>query len=223
MAILIIEANEALRTPMQWYLQRAGYAVEAVPDLAAADRRLASQSYHFVLVAQVLPDGNGPMWLRRLARRENQHASFILLTATAAVEHRLRGFAAGADFGPLPAQPVYLPELERRLRSIARQRLGRQRPKISFGAGFVLDLAARLLRHGSQAVHLSRSQFDLLHYLLQHRGRAITRQQLSAHIGKDSDDSNFIDVHIMNVRKVLGQFAPPDFLQTVRGIGYRVA
>ena len=70
---------------------------------------------------------------------------------------------------------------------------------------------------------MSRAQFDLLHHLLRHRGQVLTRQQLGAHIGRLDEGSNFIDVHIKNVRKVLSQFAPPDFLRTVRGIGYQAA
>ncbi|WP_460503275.1 winged helix-turn-helix domain-containing protein, partial [Hymenobacter agri] len=79
------------------------------------------------------------------------------------------------------------------------------------------------LRHGSAAIDLSRSQFDLLHHLLQHRGQPLTREQLGAHIGKGTEGSNYIDVHMMNLRKALARFAPPDFLQTVRGVGYQAA
>jgi DNA-binding response OmpR family regulator len=59
--------------------------------------------------------------------------------------------------------------------------------------------------------------------VLRHRGRPLTREQLGAHIGKGTEGSNYIDVHIMNVRKALARFAPSDFLQTVRGIGYQAA
>ncbi|MET4075162.1 response regulator transcription factor [Hymenobacter sp. UYCo722] len=221
MAILIIEAEENRRTSMQRFLQRAGYLTDLAPSLAAATAKLAGRHYEFVLLAQTLPDGDGLTLLHEANRRGFHAASFVMLMATDAVEDRLRGFAAGAE--DCLARSTTLLELERRLRSIARQRFGRPRPRISFGAGFELDLAGRRLRHGAQAVGLSRSQFDLLHHLLRHRGRPLTRKQLGAHIGKGSEGSNCIDVHIMNVRKALARFAPPDFLQTVRGIGYQVA
>ncbi|MDB5269685.1 MAG: two-component system response regulator [Hymenobacter sp.] len=220
MAILIIEAHEQRRNAVQRFLQRAGYVTDLAPTLAAATARLAARSYEFVLLAQTLPDGDGLMLLHE-AQRRGSRAAFILLMATDAVQDRLHGFAAGAD--DCVARSTSLLELERRLRSIARQRFGRPRPRIRFGAGFELDLAARRLRHGSEAVDLSRSQFDLLHHLLRHRGQPLTREQLGAHIGKGPDGSNYIDVHIMNVRKALARFAPPDFLQTVRGIGYQAA
>ncbi|MBH8559313.1 response regulator transcription factor [Hymenobacter negativus] len=220
MAILIIEAHDTRRNSVQRFLQRAGYVTDLAPTLAAATAKLAARHYEFVLLAQNLPDGDG-MTLLYEAQRRGTRASFILLMATDAVQDRLHGFAAGAD--DCVARSTSLLELERRLRSIARQRFGRPRPRIRFGAGFELDLAARRLRHGSDAVDLSRSQFDLLHHLLRHRGQPLTREQLGAHIGKGTEGSNYIDVHIMNVRKALARFAPPDFLQTVRGIGYQAA
>jgi DNA-binding response OmpR family regulator len=220
MAILLIEADEKRHRPLQRYLQRAGYATDLAPTLAAGTARLAARRYEFVLLAQTLPDGDGLVLLYEAQRRGAREA-FVLLMDTDAVQGRLHGFAAGAD--DCLARSTTLLELERRLRSIARQRFGRPRPRIRFGEGFELDLAARRLCHGPNAVGLSRSQFDLLHHLLRHRGRPLTREQLGAHIGRGHEGSNFIDVHIMNVRKALARFAPPDFLQTVRGIGYQAA
>ncbi len=221
MAILIVEADDQRRAAMQRFLQRTGYVTDLAATLAAAAEKLAARHYDFVLLAQLLPDGEGLTLLSEAQRRGSPVGAFILLMATDAVDDRLHGFAAGAD--DCVARSTTLLELERRLRSIARQRFGRPRPRISFGAGFELDLAGRLLRHGPHAVDLSRSQFDLLHHLLRHRGRTLTRQQLGAHIGKGTEGSNYIDVHIRNVRKALARFAPPDFLQTVRGIGYQAA
>jgi len=221
MAILLIDPNTGRREATQRFLQRAGYSVDAIFTAAIARERLASRHYEFVLLAQWLPDGDGIALLRETVGRGNRTSAFILLTGSEDVEDRLRGFAAGAD--DCLAASVTLVELEQRLRIIARQRFGRPRPRIAFGAGFELDLAGRLLRHGSHAVSLSRAQFDLLHHLLRHRGQVLTRQQLGAHIGRADEGSNFIDVHIKNVRKALAQFAPPDFLRTVRGLGYQAA
>ncbi|GAB3588709.1 response regulator transcription factor [Hymenobacter daeguensis] len=221
MAILLIDPRDGRRAATQRYLLRAGYSIETALNAAEARERMAGRPYEFVLLAQRLPDADGLALLRECVWRGNRTSAFILLTGSEDVEDRLQGFAAGAD--DCLAASVSLVELEQRLRIIARQRFGRPRPRIRFGAGFELDLAGRLLRHGAHAVDLSRSQFDLLHHLLRHRGQVLTRQQLGAHIGRVDEGSNFIDVHIKNVRKVLAQFAPPDFLRTVRGIGYQAA
>ncbi|MBO2010101.1 response regulator transcription factor [Hymenobacter negativus] len=220
MAILIVEAEETRLYSTQRFLHRAGYQTDAAPTLTIAEGKLASRHYEFVLLAQALPDGDGLTLLQDAMRREDHSSSFILTDASD-VDARLRGFAAGAD--DCLARSVSLIELERRLRTIRRQRFGHQRPKISFGKGFVLDLAGRLLRYGPQEVYLSRAQFDLVHHLLRRRGQAVTREELGAHLGKGTEASNYIDVHVRNVRKALARHAPPDFLQTVRGIGYLMA
>ena len=220
MAILLVQTDDAPRRLTQRFLQQTGYLVDVAPDLADARHRLATRRYAFVLLALTLPDGEGLALVQEARLRDDHATSFILIGADA-VEDRLRGFAARAD--DCLAGSVHLLELERRLRTITRQRFGRPRPRIRFGAGFELDLAGRRLRHGPHAVDLSRAQFDLLHHLLQHRGQPVTREQLGAHVGKGTEGSNFIDVHIRNVRKALARFAPPDFLQTVRGVGYQAA
>jgi DNA-binding response OmpR family regulator len=225
MDVLLVEPDATRRQELHAFLRLAQYRVGVTTTLAEAAARLATQAYDFVLLAQALPDGDG-LRLLPLANRHGQRpTSCVVFTATTDVEDRLRGFALGAD--ECLAPPVSLAELERRMRVIVRQRVGRKRPVIHFGAGFVLDLAARSLRHDNQPVHLSRKQFDVLHYLLRHRGQVLTREQLGAHIGRQPADyqesSNFIDVHIMNVRRALAPYAPTHFLETVNGVGYRAA
>jgi DNA-binding response OmpR family regulator len=208
---------------MQLFLQQAHYWVDSAPTYASANSKLAQREYDFVLLAQELPDGDG---MDLLSTKTQSSASFIVLTNSTAVEDRLRSFDLGAD-DCLPAT-VALPELERHLRAITRQRAGLKNSSISFGAGFVLDPATYILRHGTRTVPVSRTQFELLHCLLLHRGQALTRQRLAAHLRGLSNEplkntSNYIDVHIKNVRKVLSSFAPVGFLKSVYGIGYRMA
>ena len=225
MYVLVVEPEDFQRDKLSRYLRQARYFVDAVPTHAAAVGKLAQREYDFVLLTQQLPDGNGLDLLRETALHPDQPASFIFLTASTAVEDRLLGFDLGAD-DCLP-RTVALPELERRMQAIVRRRFGLKGPEISFGAGFVMDPAARILRYGPRVVPLSCKQFDLLHYLLLHRGQPLTRQQLGTHLWgvatAGQRASNYIDVHIKNVRKALASFAPPDFLETVHSIGYRVA
>ncbi|MDO7847053.1 response regulator transcription factor [Hymenobacter sp. M29] len=225
MEVLLVENEAKPRQLLHRFLEHAQYGVDVAATFAEAAAYLAGRAYDFVLLAQALPDGDGLELIRLATRHELHPTSCIVFTATPDVEHRLRGFALGAD--ECLARPVSLAELERRMRVIIRQRVGLKRPAIHFGPGFVLDLAARKLCHGPHNVHLSRKQFDVLHHLLLHRGKVLTREQLGAHIGRrrtaSLESSNFIDVHIMNVRRALAPFAPTDFLETVNGVGYRAA
>ncbi|RZK29454.1 MAG: response regulator transcription factor, partial [Hymenobacter sp.] len=142
------------------------------------------------------------------------------------LDDRIKGLDLGAD-DYLP-KPFSLLELTSRMQAITRRKFGLKRSEINFGDGFVMDVTARTVRHGAPdtpEVPLTKKEFDLLHYLLLHKGRVLTRLQLGEHLWgnvlEDDSDSNYIDVHIKNVRKKLTQFGSADFIETVRGIGYR--
>lgn len=89
-----------------------------------------------------------------------------------------------------------------------------------------MDVQNRTLYFNEVSVNLTKKEFDLLHYLSLHKNRVLTRMQLSEHIWGDileeDFDSNYIDVHIKNLRKKLANHASVDWIETVRGIGYRV-
>ena len=225
MRVLVIHPEEVLGQQLHRFLQQAHYLVDYAGTHAAAVERLARYEYDFVLLAAELPDADGLALLRAAVLDPLQPASFIVLTAPAAVGTRLKAFDLGAD-DCLPNN-VLLPELERRIQAIARRRFRLKDPKFRFGGGFVLDPGARTLRHDVYPVPLTSKQFDLLHYLLLHRGYPLTRQQLGAHVwGNNAASqraSNYIDVHIKNLRRALASFAPSDFLETVHSIGYRMA
>jgi DNA-binding response OmpR family regulator len=91
---------------------------------------------------------------------------------------------------------------------------------------FSVDIKTRQITYYGQEIALSRKEFDLLSYLLLHKNRVLTRVQLSEHIWgtfvNDDYDSNYIDAHIKNIRKKIGAYGQTDWLETVRGVGYRI-
>ena len=89
---------------------------------------------------------------------------------------------------------------------------------------FVIDLTNRTIIHNNAPVRtITKKEFDLVAYMLLHKNRTLTRSQLSEHIWgsvvNDDYDSNYIDAHIKNIRKKLNAYGPPDWLETVRGLG----
>jgi DNA-binding response OmpR family regulator len=92
---------------------------------------------------------------------------------------------------------------------------------------FVIDLNDRVISHNKNEVStITKKEFDLIAYLIMNKNRTLTRPQLSEHIWgsivNDDYDSNYIDVHIKNIRKKLSAHAAPDWLETVRGLGYKI-
>lgn len=225
MHILLVEDEKGLHHEVKQFLLQSKYLVDSAFTFAEASEKIYVNSYDFVLLDLGLPGGDGLELLREARQNDKQEASFIILTARGALDDRIKGLDLGAD-DYLP-KPFSLLELQSRMQAITRRKFGLRRQEITFGQGFVMDVTARVLRHGEQEVPLTKKEFDLLHYLLLHRGRVLTRLQLGEHLWgnvlEDDSDSNYIDVHIKNIRKKLTAFAPADFLETVRGIGYRVA
>jgi DNA-binding response OmpR family regulator len=181
-----------------------------------------NNKYDFILLDLGLPDQDG-LQLLQSAKKSCPDASYIILTARGDLEDRIKGLDLGAD-DYLP-KPFSLLELQSRMQAITRRKSGLKDSLIPLG-DFHVDLGKRVIYYDKQAIDLSRKEYDLLSYMLLHKNRPLTRLQLSEHIwGNFSDDdydSNYIDVHIKNIRKKLAAFAPAEWLQTIRGIGYKI-
>jgi DNA-binding response OmpR family regulator len=182
---------------------------------------LAVNPYDFVLLDIGLPDGDG-LSLIAEARRYHSDAYFIVITARGELDDKIRGFNSGAD--DYLAKPFSILELHSRLQAITRRKFGHSSSVISFG-GFALDINKLQLMYGDLPVNLTKKEYDLLSYLVLNKGRVLDRLQLVEHIWgsfyEDDFDSNYIEVHIKNIRKKLGEFDQTNWIRTVRGLGYK--
>ncbi|MBF9141442.1 response regulator transcription factor [Hymenobacter properus] len=221
MTVLIVEDERTLARELGIFLHNHNFACTVARTAAEARAQLADTPFDFVLLDLGLPDGDGLQVLAE-AKQNELTAAVIILTARSAVEDRIGGLELGAD--DYLAKPFSLPELLARMHAITRRRFGLHKPRVACGA-FELDLQTRQLFCAGQEVSLSVKEFNVLSYLVLHKNRVLTRLQLTEHIwGNLADtgfDSNFIDAHIKNLRKKLGQYADTDWLETVRGMGYR--
>jgi DNA-binding response OmpR family regulator len=183
---------------------------------------LGVNPYDFILLDLGLPDLDGLKVLQE-AKKLNPDAAYIILTARGNIEDRIIGLDLGAD-DYLP-KPFSLLELQSRMQAISRRKFNLNTQEIALGE-FSIDLQKRIVSHSKQEVELTRKEFDLLSYLLLHKNRVLTRMQLSEHIwgsfADDDYDSNYIDVHIKNIRKKLSTFGSVEWLETVRGVGYKI-
>ncbi|HSO78244.1 MAG TPA: response regulator transcription factor [Bacteroidales bacterium] len=223
MNVLIVEDEKALAREIAAFLKNENFLCDLAFTGAEASEKIAVNLYDFVLLDLGLPDYNG-LDLITEARKNKIDVSFIIITARGAVEDKVKGLNLGAD--DYLAKPFALVELLSRILAVARLKFRITDPDIPLG-DFILETQARKLFCKGQEVDLTKKEFDLLHYLVINHGKVLTRQQLYEHIwGNILDDqyeSNFIDVHIKNVRKKMNIYAPAPWLETVRGIGYRVS
>jgi len=222
MKILIIEDERSLSREMKVFLEKAFYLCDAAYTAGDAKKLMVENEYDFILLDLGLPDKDG-LDLLNETKKMCPNASYIILTARGDLEDRIKGLDLGAD-DYLP-KPFSLLELQSRMQAISRRKSGNNDPLMQLG-DFSVDLNKRAVCFEDEEIELSRKEFDLLSYMILHKNRPLTRLQLSEHIwGNFSDDdydSNFIDVHIKNIRKKMSAHAPVDWLQTLRGIGYKI-
>ena len=223
MNLLIVEDEKSLANEIAAFLTREQFLCDVAYTGRVASEKIAVNLYDFVLLDLGLPDYDG-LDLIREARKNNTDVSFIIITARGAVEDRVRGLDLGAD-DYLP-KPFALIELHSRIMAVARRKFKLASPDILLG-DFVMETQARKLKHEGREVEITRKEFDLLHYLAINHDKVLARHQLYEHIWgntlDDQYDSNFIDVHIKNLRRKLNTKAPTPWLETVRGVGYRVS
>lgn len=222
MNVLIIEDEHSLASEMEDFLKKAFYICDKAHTAKEGLEKIAINLYDFILLDLGLPDKDGLMVLQE-AKKHNPDAAYIILTARGNLEDRIKGLDLGAD-DYLP-KPFSLLELQSRMHAISRRKSGLSDSLVSLG-DFKIDLKKRLVLHGKSEIELSRKEFDLLSYLLLHKNRPLTRMQLSEHIwgvfADDDYDSNYIDATIKNIRKKLGSFASTEWLETIRGVGYKI-
>ena len=219
---MIVEDEVGLATELANFLRQEHYLCYWAHTGRDASEKMAVNLYDFILLDLGLPDYNGLDLLRETKALEHE-PGVIILTARGSLEERIQGLGLGAD-DYLP-KPFSLLELQARMEAVKRRKFKIQVSAIPFH-GFELDHSARRLSYQGHDITLTKKEFDLLHYLLLHKNRILTRLQLTEHIWgnilEDDYDSNYIDVHIKNLRKKLSAFAQPDWLETVRGVGYRL-
>ena len=222
MNILIVEDERSLSHEMEIFLNKQGYQCDVAFTGKSASEKVFINAYDFVLLDLGLPDMDG-LELLKEAKKAGKEASFIILTARGATDDKIKGLDLGAD--DYLSKPFSLPELQSRMQAIVRRKHGLKTNTMKIKE-FDVDISNRMVKCKGKDINLTKKEFDLLHYLALHKNRVLTRNQLTEHIWgdilEDDYESNYIDVHVKNLRKKLSVFAPADFIETVRGIGYRI-
>jgi DNA-binding response OmpR family regulator len=216
MRILVVEDDPILLDGLKTGLSLHGMTADGVETCEDAYAALATTTFSAIVLDLMLPDGSGFDVLRYLRRRNNL-TPVLLLTARDQVEDRVTGLDEGAD--DYLGKPFDLSEVAARLRALDRRALGRASPKLVF-QDLVLDPVSLDVRLKGEAVNLSRREFAVLRALMQRPGAVCSRAQLEEQLYGWQEDvgSNAVEVHIHNLRAKIG----PQYIQTLRGLGYRM-
>jgi two-component system, OmpR family, response regulator len=212
--VLVVEDAEAIRVAVQAGLTSAGYAVLSKPDGQALERDLTVFRPDVVVLDVMLPGRDGFALLEVI--RRSSAAGVVMLTARDGVADRLHGLTQGAD--DYVVKPFVLAELVARVGAVLR-RLRRTPSTVQVGDA-VIDPEAGVVLRGEQRIELTATEFRLLCYLAEQRGRVVSKTQILTSVwGYDDYDPNLVEVYISALRRKL-EARGPRLVHTVRGLGY---
>ena len=218
--LLLVEDNRALNDMVATHLRERGFAVDAVGNGAAALGAAAATTYDAVILDLGLPDMDGMEVLRRL--RAGAMPPTLILTARDNVAHRIAGLNEGADDYVL--KPFDLVEFEARLRAVLRRPGAREAPCPTFG-DLSFDTTRQVARVADRSVELTRREAALCEELIRHGERIVVRDALNDLLYDPGDDvsSNALEATVSRFRRKLATLDSTVRVETVRGIGYRLA
>lgn len=217
MRILVVEDDVNLNRQLKEALTEAGYAVDVAFDGEEGHFLGDTEPYDAVVLDIGLPQKDGLSVLEDW-RRSSKTMPVLLLTARDRWSDKVQGIDAGAD--DYVAKPFHMEEVLARVRALVRRAAGLASNEIVAGS-VRLDARSGKVTVDGQSVKLTSHELRLLSYLMHHKGKVISRTELTEHLyDQDFDrDSNTIEVFVGRLRKKL----PDDCIQTVRGLGYQIA
>ncbi len=223
MNLLIVEDEKGLALEIDEFLSHEGFTIEHARTKKTAEEKIFVNNYDFILLDLGLPDGDGFDLLKMFKGLKERDDAVIILTARGAVDDRVQGLEQGAD--DYLAKPFSLNELLARIHAITRRKHKLESNAINV-KDFRINIQNRTVHYNNERVNLTKKEYEIFNYLVLNKNRVISRTNLTEHVWGDvleiNSDSNFVDVHVKNLRKKLAQFNPIDWFETVRSIGYRV-
>ncbi len=217
MRLLLVEDEPSLRESLRAALEDAGYAVDCADNGQDAQHLGDTEPFDAVVLDLGLPMLDGLSVLQRW-RAAGRTMPVLILTARDRWHEKVTAIDAGAD--DYLTKPFHTEELLARLRALIRRAQGAASPLLQCGA-LTLDTRSSRVAVAGQPVALTSLEYRLLAYLMHRPGHVVSRTELTEHLyAQDFDrDSNTIEVFIARLRRKL----PPDTIETVRGLGYRLA
>jgi two-component system, OmpR family, response regulator len=214
MRLLVVEDEPALARQLKAALETDGYAIDMATDGEDGHFLGSTETYDAVILDLGLPKMDGVRVLEQW-RRDGHAMPVLVLTARDSWSDKVSGLDAGAD--DYLTKPFKVEELLARVRALIRRSSGHASAEISCGTVMLDTRTSRVTVDGTP-VRLTAQEYKLLKYMMHHKGKVISRTELTEHIyDQDFDrDSNTIEVFITRIRKKLDV----DLIRTVRGLGY---
>ena len=218
--IVIIEDDESIREMLRYYFHSVGYEVACFESGEEYFEKGGERKPSLFILDIMLPGMDGLEILRRIrADARLGETPVLMLTARTSEMDKVKGLETGAD--DYVVKPFGIMELQARVKALLR-RTGRPRTESVLTCGDLeIDPAAREVRKNGELVELTYKEFELLRLLCAHRGMVLTRDDILQAVW-DYDfagETRTVDMHVKTLRQKLGE----GYIQTVRGVGYKMA
>ena len=221
MKILVIEDERELSRNIVNYLSADDYLCEQAYNFAEAEEKIALYDYDCILLDLNLPGGDGLKILEEIKQR-NIDSGIIIISARGSLDDKIAGLKIGAD--DYLAKPFPLSELSIRIYALMRRRQFSNNNLLKTN-GLEIDLLSKTVKMNDIHVVLTKSEYDLLLYLIGNKNRVVSKNAIAEHLSGDMadmlDNHNFVYAHIKNLKPKLAEAGCANCIKTIYATGYQ--
>jgi DNA-binding response OmpR family regulator len=223
MRVLVVEDEHKIANSIKKGLEQESYAVDVAFDGEQGFDLAASEDYDAIILDLMLPKMDGMELCQKLRKEENIHTPILMLTAKGQLDDKINGLNAGAD--DYLVKPFAFAELLARIKALTRRPKQTLNPLLTTGDLSFNTLNFEVNRAGKN-IKLSKKEFALLEYLLRHKGKILTKEQIINHVWNYDADvlPNTVEVYIGYLRNKIDRSFKnkPPLVHTIRGFGYKI-
>ncbi len=219
--LLVIEDDQAVSSYITKGMKEAGHTIDTADNGKDGLFLATTEDYDAMIVDRMLPELDG-LTIIKTIRGAGNTTPALILSALGEVDDRVKGLRSGGD--DYLVKPFAFAELLARIEILSRRqgRQGQQGDTQLFAGDLELDLLSRKVIRDGKSIDLQSREFQLLEYMLKHKGQVVTRTMLLEHVWDYHFDpqTNVIDVHISRLRSKIDKGFETKIIRTVRGAGY---
>ena len=223
MKLLIVEDERELSDSIVSFLCREDYLCEQAFSFAEVAMKVELYEYDCILLDLMLPGGNGLDVLRKIKSTSPQ-TGVIIVSAKDSLDDKVAGLKIGAD--DYLAKPFHLPELSMRIFALLRRKCFTNSNTLQNGP-ISIDLLGKVVSVGTVTLDLTKTEYELLLFLIENRRRVVSKSALAEHLSGDMadmmNDFNFVYAHIKNLKAKMADVGMADCIKTYYGTGYKWA